>query len=78
MRTQLDPARRQELIAATRQFFRDEMDEDFGDLKAGLIVDFFIGLVGPPVYNKAIRDAHGFLQDKLSDLADAYYEPEAD
>ncbi len=34
--------------------------------------------LGPPVYNQAIRDAHGFIQDKLIDLEGELYEPEED
>ena len=31
-----------------------------------------------PVYDKKIRDAHDFLEEKLVDLSGEFYEPEPD
>ena len=78
MRIQLSSERRSLLIHAIQGFFRDELDEDIGELKASLVLDFFVKQLGPPVYNQAIRDAHGFIQDKLIDLEGEFYEPEED
>ena len=78
MRVELSAERRSSLVAAIRAFFQERLDDDIGDLKAELILDFFVRELGPPVYNQAIRDAHGFIQDKLIDLEGAFYEPEED
>ncbi len=32
--------------------------------------------LGPPVYNQAVQDARGFVQEKLDDLDAEFYEPE--
>ena len=42
------------------------------------ILDFFVKQLGPPAYNQAIKDAHAFIEDKLVDLEDEFYEPEED
>jgi uncharacterized protein (DUF2164 family) len=76
MRIKLSDERRSLLIAATQAHFRDQLDDDIGELKAGLVLDFFVKYLGPPVYNQAIRDAHGFIQEKLVDLQGEFYEPE--
>jgi uncharacterized protein (DUF2164 family) len=76
MRIKLSDERRSLLIAATQAHFRDQFDDNIGELKAGLILDFFVKSLGPPVYNQAIRDAHGFIQEKLVDLQGEFYEPE--
>ena len=76
MRIRLSEERRAALVAAIRAHFRDRHDEEMGELKASLILDFFVEQLGPPVYNQAIRDAHDFLQDKLVDLEGEFYEPE--
>jgi uncharacterized protein (DUF2164 family) len=78
MRIKLSEERRSALISAIQGFFRDQLDDDVGELKAGLVLDFFVKQLGPPVYNQAIRDAHGFMQDKLVDLEGEFYEPEED
>ena len=78
MRIKLSDERRDDLVRAIQVYFRDQHDDDIGALKASLILDFFVKQLGPPVYNQAIRDAHGFLQDKLVDLEGDFYEPEED
>ncbi len=78
MRIQLSHERRQTLVAATQAYFRDQHDDDIGELKASLILDFFLKQLAPSVYNEAIRDAQRFIQDKLIDLEGELYEAEPD
>ena len=66
------------LVSSVKRFFADEMDDDIGDLKALRVLDYFIREIGPSIYNQAIADAQSFLQDKVSDLGGACYEPEFD
>jgi uncharacterized protein (DUF2164 family) len=68
--------RRKELIAAIKAYFLEQHDEEIGDLKAGLLLDFFMNKVGPPVYNQAIKDAQAYFQQKVEDLDGACFEPE--
>ena len=46
------------------------------DSQAEQLLEFFVKELGAPVYNQAIRDAHGFIQEKLTDLEGEFYEPE--
>ena len=78
MRIQLSRERRSLLIGSIRAFFREQLDDDIGELKASFVLDFFVKQLGPPVYNQAIRDAQAFVQDKLIDLDGELYEPEED
>ena len=65
-----------QLIDSIKRFFAEEMDDDIGDLKALLVLDFFLREIGPSVYNQAIADAQSFFQEKSLDLGAARYEPE--
>jgi uncharacterized protein (DUF2164 family) len=47
------------------------MDEEIGDLKAGLLFDFILGELGPTIYNQATADAQTFLEERVSDLSGA-------
>ena len=76
MPIKLSDDRRALLVADIQKYFSQELDEGIGDLKAGLVLDFFMKRLGPPVYNQAIRDARGFIQDKLVDLEGDFYEPD--
>jgi uncharacterized protein (DUF2164 family) len=78
MRIKLSDERRKSLLEVVQAYFRDQHDDDIGELKASLILDFFVKQLGPAVYNQAIKDAHAFLQDKLVDLEGEFYEPEVD
>ena len=55
-------------VASIRRYFKDELDQDIGDLKAGLVLEFFIKEIAPSVYNGAISDAQTFLRDRVADL----------
>jgi len=59
-----------------KRYFAENLDDDIGDLKAGLLLDFFLEEIAPSVYNRAIVDAQTYFQDKLTDLDGTCYEPE--
>ena len=54
-------------------YFRNEHDETIGELKAEMMVEFFITKLGPKIYNQAIDDANAFIHDKLIDLDGILY-----
>jgi len=70
-----DSARKQ-AIAALRQYFAANLDEEIGELKAGILLDFILSELGPSVYNQAIADARVFFEERTSDLAAICYRDE--
>ena len=78
MKIKLSKERRKELIAAIKAYFLELHDEEIGDLKAGLLLDFFMEKLGPSVYNQAIKDAQAFFQQKVEDLDGVCFQPEDD
>ena len=52
--------------------------DDIGDLKARSVLDFFVGEIGPSVYNQAILDAQATMTVAVADIAGNRYEPEFD
>jgi uncharacterized protein (DUF2164 family) len=76
MRIRLAAERRAQLVFEVRGFVRDELQRELSDFQAERLVDFFVKHLGAPVYNQAIQDARGFLQEKLTDLEGELYEPE--
>ena len=67
---------KQKMIESIRQYFLEEMEEEIGDLKATLLLDFFMQEIGPSVYNKAIADATQYTQERAADMEGSCYEPE--
>ena len=66
----------QRVVASIKRYFTENMDEEVGDLKAKLLLDFFLGELGPTVYNGAIADAQAYFQGKVADLEGSCYEAE--
>lgn len=78
MNIELSKKRRQELIRSIKGYFLEQHDEQIGDLKAGLLLDFFLELTGPSIYNQAIKDAQAYFQQKVEDLDGVCFRMEKD
>ncbi|MDP6579880.1 MAG: DUF2164 domain-containing protein [Vicinamibacterales bacterium] len=76
MSIKLRPETRQRLISSIKRYFEEDMEQEIGDLKAGLLLEFFLKELGPSVYNTAIGDAQAHLQERVGDLDGTCYEPE--
>ena len=63
-----DDARKQ-AVASIREYFKSELDQEIGDLKASLLLDYFLVEIGPVVYNAAIADAKTFFDERAADLS---------
>lgn len=67
-RIRMTEERRKAMLASIKAYFRQEREEDLGDLGALLILDFFMEKLAPPIYNQGLEDAHRFMNEKLEDL----------
>ncbi len=72
----LEPDEKKQAIASIRRYFTESWEQDVGDLKAGLLLDYFLQEIGPSVYNRAIGDAQVFFRDRVVDLEGTCYEKE--
>jgi uncharacterized protein (DUF2164 family) len=76
MRVALSGERRERMLLAVRGFFAEQLDQELSEFQAGLVIDFFVGELGPPVYNQAIADVRAWLEQKVGDLEGEFYEPD--
>lgn len=76
MTIKLSDDTQQRLISSIKQYASENMEEEIGDLKARLLMDFFLKELGPSVYNKAIADAQAQMLDRVGDLDGTCFEPE--
>lgn len=72
----LGPEQKKQAIASIRRYFTENWEEDVGDLKAGLLLDYFLKEIGPVAYNRAIADAQVYLRDRVADLEGTCYAQE--
>lgn len=72
----LSDERRRTIVDSLIRFCAKEFDAELSTFRAERILEFHLTALGPPLYNQAIQDARGFLQEKLDDLDVEFYEPE--
>jgi uncharacterized protein (DUF2164 family) len=72
----LTPEATKQLVASIKRFTAEHLDEEVGDLKAALFLDFCLAEVGAVVYNQAIADAQQYFQARTADLDGVCYQPE--
>jgi uncharacterized protein (DUF2164 family) len=65
---ELPREKRAEAIASLKKYFEEEIGEPIGDLRAGLLLDFFLEDIGPAIYNRGIADAQARLAARVADL----------
>lgn len=65
-----------DLVAAIRRYFRDERDEEIGDLQASFVLEFVLKEIGPAVYNQGVRDAQARVQAAVAEVDADLCEPE--
>ena len=76
MKIELSSDKRKHTIASLRRYFSEALEQDIGDLKAGLILDFFLAEIGPSVHNAAVEMAQAYLRDRVADLEGTCTVPE--
>jgi uncharacterized protein (DUF2164 family) len=67
---------RKRAIASIQRYFADNLELEIGDLKAALVLDYFLAEHGPTIYNKAIADARDFFDERAADLGAICYHAE--
>ena len=72
----LAPDARLQALASIKRYFLEQWEQEVGDLKAGLLLDYVLLEIGPAVYNRAIADAQVYLRDRVADLEGACHEKE--
>ena len=65
-----------QMTKSLMRYFEESMDEELTDLKAKLLIDFFIKEIGPSIYNLAIKDAQSVMIENVSDLEGTCYQEE--
>lgn len=67
---------KEERAAATaklRAHFRDELDQDLGQLPAEMLLDFIGREIGGFFYNRGFYDAQAVVKNKAEDIVEAIY-----
>ena len=58
----------EEIIPSIKRYVEEEFGEEIGNLKAELLLDYFMKEIAPYAYNRGVQDAEAFFREKLEDL----------
>lgn len=72
----LSPDHTKQLQASIKRYVAENLDEEIGDLKAALLLEFCVAEIGADVYNQAITDAQAYFQERANDLEGVCHMPE--
>ncbi len=72
----LSPDATKRLQESIKRYFAEHLNDEIGDLKAGMMLDFCLKEIGPSIYNKAIADAQTYFESRVVDLEGVCHEPE--
>ncbi len=61
------------LIEKLKEYFELERGEEIGSIAAEGTLDFMIQVIGPHIYNQAIRDARKMVNEKVLSIEDELY-----
>ncbi len=64
------------LLTSLQRYCANNFDEEIGNLKARLLLDFCLREIGPSIYNQAVQDAQAVMQEKIAELETNCYETE--
>ena len=64
------------LLTSIQRYCAENMDEEVGELKARLLLDFCLREIAPSVYNQAVLDAQAALHEKIAEIDATCYETE--
>jgi len=76
MAIELSPEITKQLQSSIKRYFAETLDQDIGDLRAGMLLNYCLKEIGPSVYNQAIADAQAYFQGRVGDLEGVCYEKE--
>ena len=66
------------IVQILQEWFKDNLDQDIGNLDAEFLTDFFTENIGALYYNQALKDVHTLIYEKTESLVDNIYELSTD
>ena len=65
----------EEIVHSLKKYFTAELDQELGDLKAKLLLDYILKEIAPLAYNQGVKHAEDFFRARLEDLPGVVFEP---
>lgn len=73
----IEEQRRTQLIAEIRKRFEDDLELELSAFRAETVLEIFLDVLGPQIYNEGVQDAQAYLRSRLDELdTDVYWRVE--
>ena len=76
MTIELRPEIKDALLASIKRYFAEHWEQEIGDLKATLLLQFVMAEVGPSIYNQGVADAQARMTEMVDEIDAVCHEPE--
>ncbi len=60
-------------IRQLQHYYQENFDEEVGLIKAEMLFEYFVELIGDDIYNQALDDANDYFKKQLGDIQLYYY-----
>ena len=74
MSVELEKHQIEAVIPSIKRYISEEFGEDIGDLKAQLLLNYFLKEIAPYAYNQGVKDAENYFRIKMEDLPGSCFE----
>lgn len=74
MSIELSKSEEQAAITSLQKYAREEFDQELGDLRAKLFLNYLMKEIAPFAYNQGVRDAETYFRAKVEDLPATCFE----
>ena len=55
-------------VTSIERYFKDELDEKIGNIRAAALLNFFLEEIGPSIYNQAVADVQERLIHRVTEV----------
>ncbi|RUO44289.1 DUF2164 domain-containing protein [Aliidiomarina taiwanensis] len=56
------------LVYKVTEYFENELGQNIGNFEAEFLIDFFIELIGPALFNKGLNSAYRLLTERMDEF----------
>jgi uncharacterized protein (DUF2164 family) len=68
MSISLNKESRATAVTSIERYFKDELDEKIGNIRAAALLNFFIEEIAPSIYNQAVAEVQERLLNRVTEI----------
>jgi uncharacterized protein (DUF2164 family) len=74
MAIELSKTEKADIIYSIQKFFREELETEISEMRAGFLLNYFMKENAPFAYNNGVKDAESYFRGKVEDLSATCFE----